>query len=126
MSDIVPEYKDHLHLYTDGSKYEERAAYAVHCSYGTLSARSRNDSSIFTAEIEAIGLALRYIKISPRENKKVVIFCDSKSVLESIANQDSRNPLMIEVLDILQDLYGKGFIIKFCWVPSHVGISGNE
>ena len=83
-------------------------------------------TSIFTAEVEAIKLTLKYIKMSPRVNKKLVIFCDSKSVLENIDNQESKNPLMIDVLEKLQELFHKGFTIRFCWIPSHVGISGNE
>ena len=33
---------------------------------------------------------------------------------------------MIDILDKLQELHNKKFIIKFCWIPSHVGINGNE
>ena len=38
---------------------------------------------------------------------KIVIFCDSKSGLESIDNQVSKNPLMINILDKLQELNSK-------------------
>ena len=40
--------------------------------------------------------------------------------------------MIIDVLDLLQELIKKDkkgnprFIIKFCWIPSHVGIRGNE
>ena len=47
-------------------------------------------------------------------------------MLECIQNQDSRNPIIIKLLDHLQRLKNDGFIIHFCWVPSHVGIKGNE
>ena len=47
-------------------------------------------------------------------------------MLESIENQDTKNPIMINVLDTLQFLKSQSFDIKFCWVPSHVGIKGNE
>ena len=33
---------------------------------------------------------------------------------------------MIEILDLLQHLVRENFIVEFCWLPSHVGISGNE
>ena len=46
--------------------------------------------------------------------------------MESIENQESRNPLMTKLLDSLQKLKHDGFTIKFCWIPSHVGIRGNE
>ena len=100
--------------------------FGVHCEYGNLSNRITNESSIFTAELEAIKSALNWVSISPRSKKKYVIFSDSKSVLESIYSQESKNPIMLEVLDTLQKLRINGFIVKFCWLPSHVGIQGNE
>ena len=33
---------------------------------------------------------------------------------------------MIDLLDNIQVLTNEGYIIKFCWIPSHVGIQGNE
>ena len=77
--------------------------------------------------MEAIKYALTLIRSSARRpSKKIVIFCDSKSVLESIEIQESKNPVMIEILDLLQHLVRENFIVEFCWLPSHVGISGNE
>ncbi|GBL91351.1 hypothetical protein AVEN_203501-1 [Araneus ventricosus] len=35
------------------------------------------------------------------------------------------HPLALEI-SVFQLLQNKGFNIIFCWVPSHVGISGNE
>ena len=61
----------------------------------------------------------------PRLDRRFVIFCDSKSVLESIANQESKNPLIITLLDKLQVMNSSNHI-KFCWIPSHVGIHGNN
>ena len=125
-SDILPYYIDYTHCYTDGSKHNEIAAYGIYSSLGTVSKRISNDSSIFTAEMEAIKKILINIKSSARTKSKFVVFCDSKSVLESIGNQESKNPIMINILDILQDLKHKKIIVEFCWVPSHVGITGNE
>ena len=126
LSEVLPDYQDYLHIYTDGSKREHLAAYGVHCRYGNLSNRLTDDSSIFTAEVEAMKSALRYIRISPRLNKKFVIFCDSKSVLQSIHGQESKNPIINDILDNIQKLKEQNFILKFCWIPSHVGILGNE
>ena len=33
---------------------------------------------------------------------------------------------MIHILDTLQKLQSRRITIKFCWIPSHVGIRGNE
>ena len=126
LSDILPNYLDYTHCYTDGSKFNEKASFGIHSSLGTVSRRISNDSSIFTAEMEAIKMILTNISKSARPRNKFVIFCDSKSVLESIYIQESKNPIMIEILDLLQDLKLSEIIVAFCWVPSHIGISGNE
>ena len=90
-----------------------------------LSGRLPDNASIFTAETIAILKSLEYIQICPRSDRRFVIFCDSKSVLESISNQESKNPLIIMLLDKLQVLKTLNDI-KFCWIPSHVGILGND
>ena len=125
-SEILPIYSDYQQFYTDGSKQDHKASYGFYCDLGSMSSRISNNSSIFTAETEAIRRVLKYIDTSTRSNKKYVIFTDSRSVLESIYNQDSRNPLILETLDKIEQLKEAGNIIKFCWVPSHVGIRGNE
>ena len=33
---------------------------------------------------------------------------------------------MTQILDMIQKLKSKRLTIKFCWIPSHVGIRGNE
>ena len=127
LSDILPKYKDYNQIYSDGSKSDDSAAYGIYSNnLGTRSKRLGNDSSIFTAEMKAIKNILMSIRNNPHLKKKYVIFCDSKSVLDSIHNQESRNPIMIDILDILQNLNRQKFDIKFCWIPSHVGIRGNE
>ena len=115
-----------LHFYTDGSKKEDQASYGVVSEFGVSSARILDGSSIFTAEFEAIKRALKHIAISPRQKGWFVIFSDSKSVLESIQEQDSRNPLVKEAVDSVQTILQTGKHVEFCWVPSHRGIAGNE
>ncbi|GBM13052.1 hypothetical protein AVEN_101905-1 [Araneus ventricosus] len=47
--------------------------------------------------------------------------------LVTLSHYDNRlHPVALEILSVLQFLQNKGFNIIFCWVPSHVGISGNE
>ncbi|GFW07315.1 RNase H domain-containing protein [Trichonephila clavipes] len=49
------------------------------------------------------------------------------SVLEALENYHDRcHPVVCTILDITSRLYSKGFDIVFCWLPSHVGIIGNE
>ncbi|GBN82721.1 hypothetical protein AVEN_250906-1 [Araneus ventricosus] len=48
------------------------------------------------------------------------------SLLESLRSSSTRNPLIKEVKDFYRHLLSKGARILFSWVPSHVGITGNE
>ncbi|GBM43310.1 hypothetical protein AVEN_220836-1 [Araneus ventricosus] len=81
--------------------------------------------SIFTAELVAIFCALQ--EISPSNQRNFIIYTDSMSALETLSHYDIQmHPVGLEILSVLQGLRNKGFNIIFCWVPSHVGISGNE
>ncbi|GFU75016.1 RNase H domain-containing protein [Trichonephila clavipes] len=49
------------------------------------------------------------------------------SVLEAIENYKDRcHPVVGDIIDITSRLHDKGCDIQFCWIPSHVGITGNE
>ncbi|GFU88379.1 RNase H domain-containing protein [Trichonephila clavipes] len=96
-------------------------------SYSNLGIRhgARHFCSVFTAEAVAIYRALQLIDSNmPR---KYCIYTDSMSVLEALENYNDRcHPVVCTILNITSRLYSKGFDIVFCWLPSHVGIIGNE
>ncbi|GBN61781.1 hypothetical protein AVEN_97944-1 [Araneus ventricosus] len=49
------------------------------------------------------------------------------SALETLSHYDIQmHPVALKILSILHFLRKEGFNIIFCWVPSHMGISGNE
>ena len=56
-------------------------------------------------------------------NNKIAIFTDSKSSIQGIAKLLNRNALIQEIIDKTEQS-SKQFIL--CWVPSHVGVTGNE
>ena len=131
--EILPQYQDYYKIYTDGSKCNEKTSAAYHTDDQTEYFRIKNNSSVFTAEVEAIRAALEYIQNS--EKDKFVIFSDSKSVLESIQSQESKNTLVCHMLQSIymimqQQVIKNGCkvnkLVEFCWIPSHVGINGNE
>ncbi|GFW25081.1 RNase H domain-containing protein [Trichonephila clavipes] len=81
--------------------------------------------SAFTAEAVTIYRALQ--SIDSNMPRKYCIYTDSMSVLEALENYNDRcHPVVCKILDITSRLYSKGFDIVFCWLPSHVGIIGNE
>ena len=80
--------------------------------------------SIFTAEAKAIDLALDFISTCDANNK-FIIFSDSLSVLKAINHTNSKNPQIQKLLEKCHELLAYKEIV-FCWIPSHIGIQGNE
>ena len=83
------------------------------------------ETTIFTAELYAIEMAVSSVAYIP--NQKFVIFTDSLSSLRCLSHGYSTHPsarkIQHEVSRINVHL---DKTVKFCWVPSHVGIAGNE
>ena len=125
---VETRYIDYEQYYTDGSKKDEKASFGGYSpEHGVFSSRICNHSSVFTAEIEGINRALDHIEKSCMYSGKFVIFSDSKSVLESIQSFNSKNVLLKELNDTIQSIFILSRkTIKFCWVPSHCDIPGNE
>ena len=80
------------------------------------------ESTIFTAEVHAIDIALNII--SEGKHKKFIIFLDLFSFLLSLSNKKLNNPLIITLLSRL-DSVSKCKEILICWIPSSIGVKGN-
>ena len=48
------------------------------------------------------------------------------SCLQAIEGEDTENPLICHIMNLLWALSDKGTRVRFCWVPNHCGIEGNE
>ena len=86
--------------------------------------RIPDDSSIFTAEAKAIDLALDFISTCDANNK-FLIFSDSLSVLKAMNHTSSKNPQIQKLLEKYHEFLAYKEIV-LCWIPSHIGIKGNE
>ncbi|GFT73817.1 RNase H domain-containing protein, partial [Trichonephila clavipes] len=119
------QYSSYSAIYTDVSKRADYVGCGVVIEDVMHGYRLHTSCSIFTAEAVAIYRALQLIDSTmPR---KYCIYTDSMSVLEALENYHDRcHPVVCKILDITSRLYSKGFDIVFCWLPSHVGIIGNE
>lgn len=119
MSDFVP-------TYTDGSKSNnDYVGYAFVTHNHTVKKKLDPHCSVFTAELTAIFQTLKYI--SQSSFKKHIIYSDSKSALDSFNHITHKShPITQSVLDLYGRLSVAGYNIKFCWIPSHIGIKGNE
>ena len=92
--------------------------------YLEFSKRLPDKASIFTSELEAIVSASRYVKITVKNNKFVVLvtlnlrcrLCCLSGIIQLFTNY-------YEILVFLHTVHKT---VIFCWLPSHMRISGNE
>lgn len=119
-------YASKFEAYTDGSKSNEKVAsstyYPAHPNCPDT-IRLMDDSSVFNAELEGILSAIKYIK--KEKIYKSVIYTDSLSAIQAIQSKIFKNPNIVHIFNLLRKLPPKAHI-TFAWVPSHVGIPGNE
>ena len=122
-------YKGFVKFFTDGSKKEEMAAAGIaeelpNRSFKTYHSRLKDFSSIYTAELIAILVTLKMI--SRNENNRFLIATDSLSALQALSSRNFSHVYVKEILDLYSELVSNGKYIAFIWVPSHIGIKGNE
>ena len=86
--------------------------------------RLPDDSSIYTAELRAILLALSHVYYS--KEKSFLILSNSLSSLQSILNLKYHHPVLVQILELYTEMTREGREIVFIWVPGHVGIWGNS
>jgi len=90
----------------------------------TKTSRLADRTSIFTAELYAIVLA--YMLVYRKPHKQFIVFSDSLSALQAIKNFDVDNDLVMHIVGEHLRLEKSGKHVELCWIPSHVGITGNE
>ena len=117
-------YTEYQHIYTDGSKDGERVGCAVKSGKYCNSLRIPGGSSVFTAEAKATDLALDFIN-SCFLTDNFLIFSDSLSVFKALNHTSSRYSQIQKLLEKHHEITQRKEIL-FCWLPSHVDITGNE
>ena len=121
--EIRNKHLDCFHLYTDGSKKDECVGAGVWSSECNLRFRLPNHTSVFIAELFAIDKAIDFALSTTHD--KIVIFSDSNSSLHAIKSLNTRaNEIQGNIIRKLENFGPKS--ITLIWVPSHVGIHGNE
>ena len=78
---------------------------------------------LYKDEFKAIDLALNHIEQDAYLRN--IIFTDSLSAMQGLEGKKTDNPLIVSLLEKLSRLCERADIV-FCWLPSHVGICGNE
>ncbi len=122
--ELLSEFHDFTFIYTDGSKDGNTVGCAAICGATEILCRLPDYSSIFSAEIRAILLALDLFQYFDSSN--CIIFSDSLSSLQAIKTCKYDNVLVQQVAEKCHMLCANGKTVKFCWLPSHIGIKGNE
>ena len=120
---------EYLRIYTDGSLIGKhgKAGAGVHCELFSHYISVGENKTSFDGEIKAIHMALQQLLLRPLAFKKAVFLVDSKSAIQSIAsNRQPIDSTVKETKDAINLLSKQGKTIILQWIPSHVGISGNE
>ena len=123
-NELKSNYTNCTPIYTDGSKDDMRVGCAAISDNYSENMRIPDGSSVCTAEAKAIDLALDFIADCEISNN-FIIFSDSLSVLKSLDHTSSKNPQIQKLLEKQHELSIYNEII-YCWIPSHIGIPGNE
>ena len=113
-------YPDFKHIYTDGSKDGPKDAAACVSWTQTRKCRLPDNASIFSAESQAINIALDYIEEA--NLSKVIIFSDSLSVLQSINNSKIDSSVIQDIILRLHNMSHKQIILLLVRQSSKVGI----
>ena len=121
--ELQSRFSDYQHIFTDGSKDDDKVGCAYVSKDAQQTLRLPDGSSIFTAEAKAVDLALDYITTC--RLKQFVIFSDSLSVLKALNHTSSKNHQIQKIIEKIHEI-SKSKEIILCWLPSHIGISGNE
>ena len=98
-------------IYTDGSKNGDRVASAAVFGQRVYSARIPSASSIFSAEANAILLALTFVASS--EKSKFMTCSDSLSCLFAIESCKTQNTFILKIVEIDKSLVAIGKHVIF-------------
>jgi len=118
---INTKFKNYYHFYTDASKTTNETGFAITHRDENILHKLYPLSSIYTAETFAILEATLTALSSNYDN--VLILSDSMSAVTSIANVDTKCNLAQSIQNVILSTDKS---IKLMWVPSHIGIPGNE
>jgi len=114
-------YHDFTLIYTDASKSINGTGFTIVDGPQVKTFRLPSFSSIFTAESYALYTAVQFAIQS--DYKYTLIISDSLSTLISLQDHHSQNEVIQLTKDLISAPKNK---INFMWVPSHIGIPGNE
>ncbi|KAI5724929.1 hypothetical protein M8J77_008903 [Diaphorina citri] len=126
-NEFIQKFSEYQQLYTDASKNDCSVSAAFYHKETKFSVKLDPIISICNAELIAIQYAIHFIisTLPQVPIPRFVLCSDSLSALQTLQNVLSPNPIAIEIRNLLHE-HRSEFHLEFVWVPSHVGIPGNE
>lgn len=121
---IDSKYHNFVKIYTDASKTIDGVGAAFVTHEVPYLFRLPDVSSIFTAELCAIFKAISFT--NNNNIPKALILSDSLSSLLALQDLYPKHPIAKMIKTELLRTQQHARTIKFFWIPSHIGISGNE
>ena len=93
--EVKEQYYTHEEIYTDGSKDGDKVASAAILDGEFYQFRLPNNSSVFSAELKAIDLALNHIEQDAYW--RYIIYTDSLSAMQVLEGEITDNPLIVSL-----------------------------
>ncbi|XP_077512224.1 uncharacterized protein LOC144123228 [Amblyomma americanum] len=123
------EYSGRVEIYTDGSVLDAGASVAAACAIPSLGitrqCRLPFSASSTTAEVAALHLAADHILETP-DLSPAVVLSDSRAALATLQRADHTLPMYASLESKLRRVRNMCRDVSLQWLPSHVGIQGNE
>ena len=128
--ELHPSHESTLHIYTDGSKSENRVGFSTvivdqHSILLVIRGKLPEYASSYDAESVAINDALKYTVVHGQSYASVRIFTDSLSNLHSLKSNRKLSSTSISNQRLAHQA-AKRTKISLEWVRGHRGIVGNE
>lgn len=117
-------YLGSAELYTDASKSAHGVGAGVSTANSGHMFKLPEHSSILTGELYAIYQACKLTTESSAS--KFIIYSDSLNALNAINRTFPENPIARMIRQHIDTQNTRGRIVSLAYVPSHVGIKGNE
>jgi ribonuclease HI len=83
-------------------------------------------ATVYQAELQAIGMASRYITETDREIKYAKIFTDNQSAIKSLSNTIIKDMTVKETARLLSEATTHVRSLRVVWIKAHNGNTGNE
>jgi ribonuclease HI len=122
---VTLEYVESVVFYTDGSLIEGSAGFAIHrTGAGEYGFKLPSPAGVFSAELNALFMALRHIREVIQPPEKCLILTGSLSSIKAMLSRRiswRAHPLVYECKQLCFDLMRDLIEVKLMWIPSLVG-----